>query len=48
MDPSATNYRKPSAASGPPSGATHQVFNRADNKMHWTDATNSKDYGVAQ
>ena len=49
MDPNPPNYRKPaSAATAPPPGATHQVFNRADNKMHWTDANNSKDYGVAQ
>lgn len=35
-------------AVGPPPGATHTVLNRADGKMHWTDAQNSKDYGVAQ
>ena len=35
-------------ASGPPPGATHTVLNRADGKMHWTDAQNSRDYGVAQ
>jgi hypothetical protein len=36
------------SASGPPFGATHTVLNRADGKMHWTDARNSRDYGVAQ
>lgn len=35
-------------AGAPPPGATHTVFNRADGKMHWTDANNSKDLGVAQ
>ena len=34
-------------AGAPPPGATHTVFNRADGKMHWTDANNSKDMGVA-
>ncbi len=29
-------------------GATHQVMNRADGKMHWTDAASSKDMGVVQ
>lgn len=49
MDPNGMNYRKPStAASGPPPGATHTVLNRADGKKHWTDAQNSKDYGVAE
>jgi hypothetical protein len=52
MDAAGANYRKPSTASGsaggPPPGATHTVLNRADGKMHWTDAQNSKDYGVAQ
>jgi hypothetical protein len=34
-------------AGGMPPGATHTVFNRADGKNHYTDANNSKDYGVA-
>ena len=34
--------------SGPPPGATHTVLNRADGKLHWTGAQNSKDLGVAQ
>lgn len=47
---SVTNTGAPPAKtpSGPPPGATHTVLNRADGKMHWTDAQNSKDYGVAQ
>jgi hypothetical protein len=36
------------AGGAPPPGATHTVLNRADGKMHWTDAQNSKDMGVAE
>jgi hypothetical protein len=38
----------PNSSGATPPGATHKVLNRADGKMHWTDAQNSKDYGVAQ
>jgi hypothetical protein len=46
--PSLLGSTAASGTSGPPAGATHTVLNRADGKMHWTDAQNSKDYGVAQ
>jgi hypothetical protein len=45
MDPNAANYRKPS--SGPPAGATHTAKG-SDGKLHWTDETGTKDYGVKQ
>ncbi len=45
MDPNGMNYRKPS--SGPPAGATHTARG-SDGKLHWTDATGAKDYGVKQ
>ena len=39
---------KGAPATPPPAGApgTHQVMNKADNKMHWTDGAGSKDLGV--
>ena len=46
--PAATPTGNTGATSGGmPPGATHIVFNRADGKNHYTDANNSRDYGVA-
>lgn len=47
MDPAGANYRKPSMPSGPPQGATHTAMG-SDGKLHWTDQTGTKDYGVKQ
>jgi hypothetical protein len=45
MDPSATNYRKASAPSGPPAGATMKVPG-SDGKLHWSDG--KRDLGIVQ
>src|SRR6185437_2309069 len=44
--PANNRFSAPASAKGdgaPPAWATHQVLNRADGKMHWTDANNSRD-----